>query len=228
MNKRTCAIPECNKAHRARGLCGSHYNAAHQPNRHAKRLVECAWCGTKVLRHSGGGRKYGAACSDRCSRYLQYPYSKLPADHWALWFGKTSAWTAPNKAVITFIGCTCEWCGDSFLYKRVGNQAMPKRCGLKCNRGASKHKRGERSSWITVKRRRALYERDEWMCQLCSGPVDKTLHYLDDWAASLDHVIPRSKQLVPDHSDSNLRLAHRWCNSVLGDGTYYSEHELAA
>ncbi len=28
--------------------------------------------------------------------------------------------------------------------------------------------------------------------------------------------------VVPDHSPENLRLAHRWCNAVRGDETYYS------
>ena len=34
MDQRTCDMPECNNRHQARGLCSTHYNQAHQPNRH--------------------------------------------------------------------------------------------------------------------------------------------------------------------------------------------------
>ncbi|WP_410510807.1 MULTISPECIES: HNH endonuclease [Paenarthrobacter] len=48
----------------------------------------------------------------------------------------------------------------------------------------------------------------------------------DDCSPSLDHVTPRSKGGT--HHPSNLLTANRWCNAVLSDGTYYSEHDLAA
>jgi hypothetical protein len=51
---------------------------------------------------------------------------------------------------------------------------------------------------------------------------------LSDYAASLDHIIPQSMQLIPDHSPSNLRLVHRWCNSARGDGTNMAKDELIA
>ncbi|AYR00966.1 HNH endonuclease [Arthrobacter phage Hestia] len=43
----------------------------------------------------------------------------------------------------------------------------------------------------------------------------------DDWAPSLDHVIPRSKGGGDD--EGNLRTAHRWCNAVRSDN---AEHPL--
>lgn len=77
--------------------------------------------------------------------------------------------------------------------------------------------------------RLAIYERDGWVCQLCMEPTDRDLMSTDprnDWAPSLDHIEPQSHALIPDHSPANLRLAHRWCNSVRGDLTYYSEADL--
>lgn len=227
MNKRTCTMPECNNKHLAKGLCGTHYNRT-LPNRHAKKMVACAWCGTEVAKQSGGGRKYGQACSNECRGYIQRPYSRLPADHWALWFGKASVWKAPTPSNFVFVSCSCVWCGQSFIYQAFGQSIVSKHCSARCQRRAAECRRGKKGPWITAKRRLALYERDQWTCQLCDGPVDKSLHYSDDWAPSLDHITPRSKQIVPDHSDANLRLAHRWCNAVLGDGTYYTEHDLAA
>jgi 5-methylcytosine-specific restriction endonuclease McrA len=78
--------------------------------------------------------------------------------------------------------------------------------------------------------RLAIYRRDEWTCQLCTEPVDPKLmdsDPLNDWAPSLDHIDCQSWG-VRDHSPENLRLAHRWCNSVRGDETYYTAADLVA
>lgn len=85
---------------------------------------------------------------------------------------------------------------------------------------------GRVGKWISTQNRLTIYERDDWTCQLCSDPVDPALHHLDDWAASLDHIVPRSKGGT--HEPENLRLAHRWCNSVRGDDSYYTADDLAA
>jgi 5-methylcytosine-specific restriction endonuclease McrA len=73
-------------------------------------------------------------------------------------------------------------------------------------------------SWdISRERRLAIYERDDWTCQLCGDPVDMDADpQRDDLAPSLDHIVPRSLQAIPDHSDQNLRLAHRGCNARRG------------
>lgn len=93
---KTCTANECTRPLRARGFCGSHYNAAHYPNRHAKRLTPCAWCGTEVMKNSGGSKARRPVCSDQCRQWLTTPYCPLPADHWARWYGKTSTWTPPK------------------------------------------------------------------------------------------------------------------------------------
>lgn len=76
--------------------------------------------------------------------------------------------------------------------------------------------------------RYAIYDRDKWVCQLCMDRVDPTLLSPDPWAASLDHIECQSWVLFPDHSPSNLRLAHRWCNSVRNNERRYSADDLAA
>lgn len=74
--------------------------------------------------------------------------------------------------------------------------------------------------------RQEVYDRDGWVCQICFEPVDPALDASDQWAATLDHIVPRSYTLIPDDSPENLRLAHRWCNSVRGDLRYYSDDDL--
>ena len=109
---------------------------------------------------------------------------------------------------------SCSECGK--LWKRpTVRGAHPKRCPT-C--------RGNRH-WFSKKFRRAIYERDGWLCQICGDPVDGDLPRTDIWSASLDHIVPQSWG-EPDHSPDNLRLAHLWCNAVRGDESYYTEEVL--
>lgn len=112
----------------------------------------------------------------------------------------------------------CRHCGEYFVRKGAASPY----CSKWCNH------RDRPTGGIPVSRRErlAIYERDNWTCQLCGEPVDRQAHYLDDWAPTLDHIVPQSVALVPDHSPRNLRTAHRWCNSVRGDGTRYEEGVL--
>ena len=72
--------------------------------------------------------------------------------------------------------------------------------------------------WINPIQRNAIYVRDNWVCQICRKPVDRTLdHATDPMGATLDHITPQSLSDEPDHSPSNLRLAHRVCNSARGN-----------
>ena len=70
--------------------------------------------------------------------------------------------------------------------------------------------------WIAPKLRHSLYERDNWTCQLCQEPIDREAHWNTNYAPSLDHIVPQSHTLLPDHRPSNLRTAHRVCNSLRG------------
>lgn len=70
---------------------------------------------------------------------------------------------------------------------------------------------------VTETERVAIYERDQWVCQLCDTAVDPSLPYTDKWSATLDHIECQSWALIPDHTARNLRLAHRSCNSRRGN-----------
>jgi 5-methylcytosine-specific restriction endonuclease McrA len=56
----------------------------------------------------------------------------------------------------------------------------------------------------------AIFERDEWMCRLCSEPIDAEITYPDLMSKSIDHVIP----LVAGGTDApdNVQAAHLGCN----------------
>lgn len=61
----------------------------------------------------------------------------------------------------------------------------------------------------------AVYERDGWVCQICTRPVDREREWPDMWCATLDHRIPLTAGGA--HTLDNVRLAHWICNLHKGD-----------
>jgi HNH endonuclease len=97
-----------------------------------------------------------------------------------------------------------------------------KTCSVTCNR------RSQNQSPSRIARRQlykslntgpvsriSIYERDHWVCGLCSIPVDRHILYPDPQSASLDHVMPLSKGGTND--PENLQLAHLGCNKAKKD-----------
>lgn len=60
-----------------------------------------------------------------------------------------------------------------------------------------------------------VYERDEWVCGICSTSVDRNLSWPDPMSPSLDHVLPLS--LGGHHTLENVTLAHLECNARKGN-----------
>ncbi|WP_366139763.1 HNH endonuclease [uncultured Modestobacter sp.] len=62
-----------------------------------------------------------------------------------------------------------------------------------------------------------IFERDGWICQLCTAQVDPALKWPDLQSASLDHVVPLAAN--GQHSRDNTQLAHWLCNVRKGAST---------
>jgi HNH endonuclease len=230
---RTCTKDNCDRPHRARGLCGSHYNAEHQPNRHEPKPVHCAWCGTEVMKTPGGTKARRPVCSIECRTHLARKDAIASRPHSTALVGPVKPTRNPMPSPTPrpsrlFAAGRCGWCGDHYTIEIRGRSSLHSYCSTRCARKRYKSNRNEGSYWITKRERLAIYERDGWTCQLCMTQVDKSLHHSDNWSASLDHIVPRSQQVVPDHSPANLRLTHRWCNSMRGDNTYVSDEVFLA
>lgn len=60
-----------------------------------------------------------------------------------------------------------------------------------------------------------IFERDIWLCGLCSTPVDPDLSHPDPMSPSLDHILPLSKGGT--HTYENVQLAHLTCNVSKGN-----------
>lgn len=63
-----------------------------------------------------------------------------------------------------------------------------------------------------------VYVRDQWVCQICTRPIDPECAYPHYLSASLDHIVPMSKG--GGHLYSNAQASHFICNSLKSDGIW--------
>lgn len=132
--------------------------------------------------------------------------------------------TGKGNVLLKPVTSICGECGEVF--------ETCKRDALYCSRACqNKHssrlrddrKRTNTDGSIENISLREVYERDSGICHICGGMTDWSDFTIDDdgnfIAGSLypsrDHVVPLSKG--GEHTLSNVKLAHFWCNSVSGD-----------
>lgn len=103
---------------------------------------------------------------------------------------------------------TCAYCSRAF-------EARPAQryCSLVCARDVQGRSPEPRFK-ISQRVRFEIYERDGWLCQICGEEVPRNVDPWSAEAATLDHIVPRSRGGSDD--PSNLRLASRSCNSKRG------------
>lgn len=77
---KTCTRAGCTKPLRARGLCSTHYNQAHQPDRHQLEPRPCEVCQEVVMRTPGD--RYRTACSTRCRNLLTWGHPEGKHYQW--------------------------------------------------------------------------------------------------------------------------------------------------
>lgn len=208
-NTTPCSLDGCTRTVRARGLCGSHYNQTHAPDRHPKKLMACAWCGAEVLKYTDGRRKYGPVCSEQCRQWLATPYCKLPDDHWARWYGKSSTWTPPMPDPKRFVCNTCNECGIGFVEVNPHNVIAnySRYCSEQCQARVSRRTRKAREHnapgnyrWIEVIR---LWVAAGKRCSYCDIVMSEQ--------PDPDHVIPLSRGGRNDMG--NIVACCHMCNS---------------
>ena len=123
-----------------------------------------------------------------------------------------------NGGGMVYVQGDCIVCSEAFMSPGLASRYCSRDCREKNRRG--------KSYGLTWLDRMALFDRDGWTCQICSEPVDYSSDPLSDWYPTVDHIVPRAKG--GGDEVENLRCAHRWCNSVRGDLSFYTDVDLAA
>ena len=207
---KTCTIDGCDKTHRARGLCSTHYNQQHQPNRHTKINILCATCGA-ICQKDVANTRVARFCSFICR------------DLWSLErtnndpMVKARAARKPRKPPIpTFESCsiylrTCPICGIEKIHRHHASRYCTNQCR---NKTRSNHKRKRHNI-----KRIDIFIRDNYMCWLCEQPCDPSLMVPHRQAPTIDHLLPQS--LGGSHEPNNLATAHMSCNSKRGNSLTY-------
>jgi 5-methylcytosine-specific restriction endonuclease McrA len=110
----------------------------------------------------------------------------------------------------------CPECGTWF----VSTQPEIRSCSKSCaHRAAGSRRRALlRDAFVAPVSRIAIYERDNWTCQLCGKPVDRESVTPSPLAPSIDHIIPLANGGT--HEPANVQCAHFLCNSLKGAGDW--------
>ena len=177
---------------------------------------KCGWCGveyqpgdpaSKACCVTHGLWLYHHGQPSRCTDVAQVVTPKPQRQH-AKMIAVTSRWW------VVIVQGKCAWCDSQFTAPTT--RGIADYCSKRCRKASAKYTRGERFI-LSPSHRRRLYERDGWRCGICGEPVSMDYSSSDPWAPTLDHIIPQSSTITPDHTDANLRTAHAL--SLRGDGS---------
>lgn len=240
-----CSVEGCDKPHRARGLCATHYNQRLQPDRHKKIETTCVVCGAAVMKERSARR---AVCSQECRTALRWgedyvskpearrrallpvpaaPSCEVPPRHPARQLAQeVGRWWGYVVSV------RCEWCGGWGLVVMPSNSPSrndPRFCSNECGKAAGKAKtrRRLRSVYVEPTHWRKVAKRDGLRCYICNrqtrpgdfkwvvGRDGRKAFQAGPRYPTLDHVVA----LVGggEHAMDNARLSCRDCNSHKSD-----------
>lgn len=126
MTDRTCGIPDCDRKHRARGYCSTHYNSLvlGEAVRHPKDARSCVICGMATLRRSDTASRYMTTCSVRCRAVHQWG-PRLAAASSYEW--RTDAVKRARRAGSTIV----EPFDREMVFERDG--WICNHCGIRCS-----------------------------------------------------------------------------------------------
>jgi HNH endonuclease len=206
---RTCSLPECDRAHRARGLCAMHWKQTYgKPTTY---LITCSVC--KEEHHSS--RPTGMYCSETCRGIDQRRRPSTELIPWTpqpRWMRK--AWLKPRQPrPRRWYAGRCRRCETSF----VSDQPAARYCSRACLNldGHARRRATKKGAFVAIVYRARVFERDKWTCKICHRKVKRNAVAPHPRAPVLDHVIPLAKGGT--HEPANVQCAHFMCNSIKQD-----------
>lgn len=179
----------------------------------------CPQCG-KPLSES---QKY---CSAECyrlqhQRQCQHCGAVFVSERPAKWCSEKCRYQAlyvSARESNEFITKTCAHCGHEFSVNFCAERRAY--CSDRCARRAAHLTRNHRHRQSVTHpkakhvNRQAIFQRDNYTCQLCHLPVDPDLPASHPMSATLDHIVPLANGGW--HAEDNVQLAHLICNSRKG------------
>lgn len=232
MYKNGCRCGECCAYKRTENARYAEQRASDgNPVHTGKARVEraCEHCGSMFAARvdqvkAGKGRFCGVRCANTVRSRARNVPPRKPLPPRKSEFRKRAERLARKSARgttgggLVWVQGACIVCDEQFMSPGLASRY----CSLTC-RDRNRRNKSYGLTWLD---RMALFARDDWTCQICSEPVDYTADPLSDWYPSIDHIVPQSHGGSDDVE--NLRTSHRWCNSVRGDLTWYTDVDLAA
>lgn len=167
------------------------------PSKPKKELTEktCRVCGVRLSPSSSA-----LSCSKSCQRkYKRKQHTERMAQR---------RWTC-QQCGLTWLGRKANVCQECRTIASRETMRAQRTRSKAAKRGARLQTFGRK---ITLRR---LIERDGIRCGICGRNTNIRAHYLSDDYPSVDHIVPVSHGGA--HSWTNVRVAHRGCNSVRSD-----------
>jgi hypothetical protein len=118
------------------------------------------------------------------------------------------------------ITAKCVECGETFYTQKLFGRNLyygyrcPE-CRLVHERNRCRKRRMTTSQYKPKLNDFEVFERDNWICQICGEPVDKDRRSPDPLSPTIDHIKPLTKGGL--HVLPNVRLAHHICNNRKND-----------
>lgn len=240
MTERTCTIEGCDKKHYGRGWCYMHwqrvrrYGRTSLPDRPPKRVRLCpvsecdrpvhakGYCKRHYIRWARHGDptyrirgevRNGCRICPRCRKDLPLSaYGSGGPGRAARYckpctYAKAKAWAERNPDRAREVAAS--WARrNPEVYRRKSSE---RRALL----------RGSRSDEID---RLEVFDRDEWICGLCGGAIDRSATWPAAGFASIDHIVPLA--LGGAHVFENVQAAHLGCNLRKGHRLVTEKGEL--
>ncbi|QWY84598.1 HNH endonuclease [Microbacterium phage Footloose] len=188
----------------ARALCSTHYSR---------------W------RRAGGQVRPKAWISDTERRCSKCEVVKHPAEFYSAKGGWCSSCQRDHgrrkytKVLVPLPACYCVECGERYSPRR--------RTDIICSRACAetRRRRFQRIESPVYRALRAeatvevvdpaiVFERDDWICQLCHEDIPRSAVWPDPLSATMDHIKPLSRG--GEHSYANCQASHFTCNASKG------------
>ena len=107
-------------------------------------------------------------------------------------------------------GCRCRPCTDAASENAVSNRRRRfAEAGVPDDTSYRRRCRRHGGKYEFVNKM-DVFERDNWICQLCSEPINRDVEWPHPQSVSLDHRVPLSKG--GDHTYDNVQCSHLRCN----------------